>query len=281
MNNILSDLEKVQLPYLSKAFAEFLNEQSGNNADPVVLLAAAFVSYELSRGEVYLDLNTFFNNKEEEFNEIDIKPFKSYFVKDWESKFSDSQIIKSDNSPLVWDKTKTHNRLYLRRYWTYQKTVDEMIAQRLAPIRTELPDDIAAQLELLFKLNWQKITCELLEKELGQNVICSNIANKLTFPDENSKIEPDWEKITSEMKEQLNLFSQNLDSKKIIDKLRSFFVQPDWQKIACAVALRSNFSIITGGPGTGKTTTLTKLLILLVSLMQLEKKDKDFKPEIL
>ncbi|MFP4277325.1 MAG: exodeoxyribonuclease V subunit alpha [Wenzhouxiangella sp.] len=43
---------------------------------------------------------------------------------------------------------------------------------------------------------------------------------------------------------------------------------PDWQKIACAVALRHGFSIITGGPGTGKTWTLVKLLALLQAVNQ-------------
>lgn len=37
----------------------------------------------------------------------------------------------------------------------------------------------------------------------------------------------------------------------------------DWQKLACAMALQRRFSIITGGPGTGKTTTVVKLLALL------------------
>ena len=46
--------------------------------------------------------------------------------------------------------------------------------------------------------------------------------------------------------------------------------QPDWQKIACVLALRARFAIITGGPGTGKTTTLTKLLALLLMLTQQE-----------
>ncbi len=41
---------------------------------------------------------------------------------------------------------------------------------------------------------------------------------------------------------------------------------PDWQKIACVLALRARFTVITGGPGTGKTTTLTKLLALLIKL---------------
>ncbi len=40
----------------------------------------------------------------------------------------------------------------------------------------------------------------------------------------------------------------------------------DWQKIACALAARSGFSLITGGPGTGKTTTVVSLLALLQAL---------------
>jgi exodeoxyribonuclease V alpha subunit len=38
---------------------------------------------------------------------------------------------------------------------------------------------------------------------------------------------------------------------------------PDWQKLACAVALRGAVAIITGGPGTGKTYTVARLLALL------------------
>jgi exodeoxyribonuclease V alpha subunit len=49
---------------------------------------------------------------------------------------------------------------------------------------------------------------------------------------------------------------------------------PDWQKIACALALRSRFSIITGGPGTGKTTTVTRLLALLVEIASDDEKGK-------
>jgi exodeoxyribonuclease V alpha subunit len=39
--------------------------------------------------------------------------------------------------------------------------------------------------------------------------------------------------------------------------------KPDWQKLACAVALRGSVAIITGGPGTGKTYTVARLLALL------------------
>ncbi|MCL1089715.1 exodeoxyribonuclease V subunit alpha [Shewanella profunda] len=37
----------------------------------------------------------------------------------------------------------------------------------------------------------------------------------------------------------------------------------DWQKVATATALGKKLAVITGGPGTGKTTTVTKLLLLL------------------
>ena len=40
---------------------------------------------------------------------------------------------------------------------------------------------------------------------------------------------------------------------------------PDWQKIACALALRSRLTVITGGPGTGKTYTAARLLALLLA----------------
>jgi exodeoxyribonuclease V alpha subunit len=40
----------------------------------------------------------------------------------------------------------------------------------------------------------------------------------------------------------------------------------NWQKVACAVAARGSFAVITGGPGTGKTTTVVRLLGLLQTL---------------
>ncbi|MGA1868918.1 MAG: exodeoxyribonuclease V subunit alpha [bacterium] len=39
---------------------------------------------------------------------------------------------------------------------------------------------------------------------------------------------------------------------------------PDWQKIAAFIALSRNFCIISGGPGTGKTHTIVKVMALLL-----------------
>ncbi|MDT7833652.1 exodeoxyribonuclease V subunit alpha [Aquabacterium sp. OR-4] len=43
-------------------------------------------------------------------------------------------------------------------------------------------------------------------------------------------------------------------------------VTPDWQRLACALAARQGFAIVTGGPGTGKTTTVVRLLAVLQHL---------------
>ena len=41
---------------------------------------------------------------------------------------------------------------------------------------------------------------------------------------------------------------------------------PDWQKVACALAARQRLTLVTGGPGTGKTTTVVRLLAVLQAL---------------
>jgi len=43
-------------------------------------------------------------------------------------------------------------------------------------------------------------------------------------------------------------------------------VRPNWQLAAAVSAVLQNFTIITGGPGTGKTTTVAKVLALLYSI---------------
>lgn len=40
----------------------------------------------------------------------------------------------------------------------------------------------------------------------------------------------------------------------------------DWQQVACALAVRGRLTLVTGGPGTGKTYTAARLLVLLQAL---------------
>lgn len=48
-----------------------------------------------------------------------------------------------------------------------------------------------------------------------------------------------------------------------LDRLFGVSGQPDWQKVAAAISVRNNLSVISGGPGTGKTTTVVRILALL------------------
>jgi len=205
-------LERGWLSQLNRAFARFLFDQDAQ-ADGAVFWAGALLSRQLDRGEVYLDLQKLCSNPGLTLglpNEAawqagqlvspdDWQPVVDYCLTDWQTVLGNSVLVTSGagNTPMVLDGC----RLYLRRYWHYQQTVNNGIQQRLAPIRDCLPIGLLQPLQTLFD----------------------------SSPE-----------------------------------------QPDWQKIACVLALRCRFSIITGGPGTGKTTTLTKLLALLITLHDLE-----------
>jgi exodeoxyribonuclease V alpha subunit len=62
------------------------------------------------------------------------------------------------------------------------------------------------------------------------------------------------------------------DSAALAARLGAFFAHTpaaddaDWQRLAAALALRGRLTIISGGPGTGKTTTVVNLLACLLAL---------------
>lgn len=61
------------------------------------------------------------------------------------------------------------------------------------------------------------------------------------------------------------------DREKLSEALRSQFQNVDgidWQQVAALQALTRNLTIITGGPGTGKTTTVAKIITLLTMLSE-------------
>lgn len=61
-----------------------------------------------------------------------------------------------------------------------------------------------------------------------------------------------------------------LNNKKLTAKFKALFehnksTHIDWQMVACLIAYLQNFTIIAGGPGTGKTTTVAKMVALMLS----------------
>ena len=70
-------------------------------------------------------------------------------------------------------------------------------------------------------------------------------------------------------KKLLDYVSQDIEKMKEVIKIlfpEDSHDKTNWQKVAVASSALSRFSVICGGPGTGKTTTVFKLLTLLCSL---------------
>ena len=203
-------VERGWLRALDKAFVGFLHELDPQ-ADPLVLLAAALTSHQLGHGHVCLDL--FETLKAPDFAlslppEGDLQTGAMLLPSQlldgldgahWCHALAASHLValaadgseSAQSRPLVL----SGKRLYLRRYWTYERRIDTALRLRLATQET-VATDLPQRLNTLF------------DQAPPDGVI-------------------------------------------------------DWQKLACALATRGAFSIVTGGPGTGKTTTVVRLLALL------------------
>jgi len=184
----------IQLSAVDVAFADLLQRQAASHSDAWLL--AALTSYTYRAGHACLLLD-------EGLTSIIVHHANGItqwrLSQQWsEQQKSCSWWQSSDEcSPLVWQ----DNRLYMRRAWQDEQTIQINIQKRLA--------------------------------------LCDNDQTVLTA----------W--LTS-------LFPAS----------GSPTNEPNWQAIACALATRSQFSIITGGPGTGKTTTVVRLLATLQRLAQ-------------
>jgi exodeoxyribonuclease V alpha subunit len=75
--------------------------------------------------------------------------------------------------------------------------------------------------------------------------------------------------LANDIKSRANDETSSLNIKNLIRSISKLYPKEkggilDWQKIAAVTALLKNICIITGGPGTGKTFTITKIMALLI-----------------
>jgi exodeoxyribonuclease V alpha subunit len=187
-------LTKGLLSEIDVHFAKFITGFSGNK-DADIFLAAAMLSHATGSGDICLDLAKTAGNalmgKQDRHD-----PLKCPDLEPWIEKLTASPAVgrPGDMRPLILD---THNRLYLYRYWDYERTLSDSILNRI-------------------RKDMQNLNFEQLKESLDR-----------LFPKKNGQ-------------------------------------RINWQKIAAAVASLKYFSVITGGPGTGKTFTVTQFLALLL-----------------
>ncbi len=180
-------------------FANFIADLSKDN-NPEIFLGAALVSSATGNGDICLDLGSVSEKQVKKDKNVEIPAiFPKLDV--WLEKLRKSSVVGNPGEfcPLILDE---NNRLYLYRYWEYEKILSESIKRRVK-------EDV---------------------KDIDESLLKESL-NRL-FP-ENSGPE---------------------NSEKDID----------WQKVASLTAAIKRFCVISGGPGTGKTYTVAKIIAILL-----------------
>ncbi len=151
--------------------------------------------------------------------------------------------------------------------------------------RATLDNDAQKQVfELLKKLSYQHNqghSCILLNEDDKALIIASGLAT--FYPDETATLSPlvveqnrlylqrywDYE---NRLTQQIKAIASHHPVVEHLDELLDVYFTPtsekDWQREAARMAVQQSFSIITGGPGTGKTTTVVKILAVLQELAE-------------
>jgi exodeoxyribonuclease V alpha subunit len=163
-------------------------------------LAAALLSHATGFGHICLDLKTArqpVSVAENGEPPVIVCPDLSH----WVVRLKTSSVVgdPGDYCPLILDRSQ---RLYLHRYWNYEK-------------------DLISAIQL-------RIERQALESHHLNSADIADTFNCL-FPD------------------------------------KSINRTIDWQKVAVLVALMKPFCVLTGGPGTGKTHTIAKILAMLIA----------------
>ncbi|QLB16758.1 exodeoxyribonuclease V subunit alpha [Mannheimia varigena] len=246
MLNLLFELKKEKvISDLNYQFAVFIESKQSRydysqaQKDLAVFLAA-LMSYQVGLGHTALRLNSL-----EPFNlfELRAKPQCQHLLEsilqkigkisplEWQDVLKD-HIAFSHSPEKIAPMLFQNGLLYFYRYWQAEHNIAAYLQQ-------------AVTKSMLFE-RWLCQRQRSCEQSLQR--IVNNFSEKFTNTELNKNI-------------LAQLFSETSNSQQEID----------WQKVAVATALEKPFSLISGGPGTGKTTTVVKLLLGL----QLKQKEQN------
>lgn len=164
----------------------------------------------------------------------------------------EASICVGDRAPLSLE----YNALYLRRYAKYEQIIADKLLHQPQNL---FMNDVKHQLDKLFAIDFHYIYEKWLQdKAQSLPLLCEKYLDVLSTNSLSKSL--DWPAIQ-------NCFERANDALDLMP-LHTLIPQNmrcDWQKVSAALAVTSARCVISGGPGTGKTTTVTKLLALLLS----------------
>ncbi|MNQ13463.1 RecBCD enzyme subunit RecD [compost metagenome] len=253
---------------LDLQFAKLVADLGGS---PELVLGAALTCFELGRGHVCLplDLLAHSGNGQGALRPFGLDPQQSRdLLADladpgrWPGLFAESPLVGTEQAGHEgsegyaprWPLRLWQGRLYLTRYHDHEQGVARHL--RALSERAEWPE-IAPALARLFARDYGLIFAALLKARLAPDFSARHFIEKyldLVFPNE-----VDWPAI-----EALLSGAQAASELSALDALVPEALCCNGQKLAAATAAARPFAVISGGPGTGKTTTVAKLLAILV-----------------
>lgn len=151
------------------------------------------------------------------------------------------------------------NRLYLTRYWYYEQQVAHGLMERANTLsQSSAALSLAKQtLNDLFARDYSYLWRELQTGKQDSLALRQRLVCEMLDVVETESL--DWTRI-----DECLVKAKSLMDLTTLDSLVPNSVCLNWQKVAASLALTRQFAVISGGPGTGKTTTVAKLLAALI-----------------
>ncbi|MGC9423263.1 exodeoxyribonuclease V subunit alpha [Vibrio sp.] len=259
------------LRQLDYQFARFMlgcvkKQALSSQQQQMLLFISAAISAELGRGHICLPLfdqcgqKTALASKLGLHGDLGEAVNELWYSIDWQALVTQCSIMgaQQDVVPLIFD----GRRLYLHRYWQYEATLAEYLQSFGTPMSLKLPmvQNLKSCLDELFARNYQALFMALQDQHDSSVIRQRLVCDWLDVVEEEAL---DWQAIDAVL-----VRAQRASDLVLLDELVPERCCINWQKVAAAIALTRRFAVISGGPGTGKTTTVTKLLAALVRQVQ-------------
>jgi len=235
-------------------FAKFMAELG---ADNLMQLAAALTSQQLGGGHICLPIDKIGGLFHQHCLQLALDSQQQSEHLNVSCIFHDQQQTHyqlnesaccGDGAPLRLQ----YNALFMARYAEFEQLISDKLLQPI-PIQV----DVASKgyLEKLFTPQYRYLW-DAWQTDTDQSIqmLCEKYLDVI----EQAPI--DWSAVTQCFND-----AKSAEDLVLLESLIPNKVRCDWQKISAALALTSARCIISGGPGTGKTTTVVKLLALLLN----------------